>query len=138
MKKVIDASLAVKWYVAENYTAEAEKLLDGSFDLHAPELIIPEFGNIIWKKIRIKDLTAPEGSQIIDVFRKQKITFHSHAPLAKVAFIGAQMTGQTVYDWSYLSLAVSLDCEFVTADERFYKALEKTRLKKHLLWVGDI
>lgn len=135
---VADASVAIKWYVTEIYTAEAEKLLDGSYEIHAPELILPEFGSIIWKKLRRGDLTAKEAPQIIDVFSKQTITFHSHQPLLKSAFAGAQLSGQTVYDWSYLALAISLSCEFVTADERFYKALEKTALKKHLVWIGDV
>lgn len=135
---VADASVAIKWYVTEIYTAEAEKLLDGSYEIHAPELILPEFGSIIWKKLRRGDLTAKEATQIIDGFGKQTITFHSHQSLLKSAFAGAQLSGQTVYDWSYLALAVSLSCEFVTADERFYKALEKTALKKHLVWIGDV
>lgn len=138
MRRVVDASVAIKWYVTEVYTAEAEKLLDGSLELHAPELIVPEFGNIIWKKVRVKDLTAQEAAQIIDAFQKQKITFHSPDNLLKAAFTGAERTGQTVYDWTYLALAVSLGCELVTADERFYKALEKTSVKKHLLWIGDV
>lgn len=138
MRRVVDASVAIKWYVTEVYTAEAEKLLDGSLELHAPELIVPEFGNIIWKKVRVKDLTVQEAAQIIDAFQKQKIAFHSHDNLLKAAFTGAERTGQTVYDWTYLALAVSLGCELVTADERFYKALEKTSVKKHLLWIGDV
>lgn len=135
---VADASVAVKWYVTEIYTAEAEKLLDGSREIHAPELILPEFGSIIWKKIRRGDLTAKEAARIIDAFGKQSITFHSHQSLLKPAFDGAQLSGQTVDDWSYLALAISLSCEFVTADEKFYRALEKTALKKHLIWVGDV
>ena len=39
---VADASVAVKWYVSEIYTAEAEKLLDASYEIHASELILPE------------------------------------------------------------------------------------------------
>lgn len=39
---ITDASVAVKWYVSEIYTAEAEKLLDASYEIHAPELILPE------------------------------------------------------------------------------------------------
>ena len=39
---ITDASVAVKWYVSEIYTAEAEKLLDTSYEIHAPELILPE------------------------------------------------------------------------------------------------
>lgn len=135
---VVDASVVIKWYVTEIHTTEAEKLLDGSYEIHAPELILPEFGSIIWKKARRNDLTEQEATQIISAFGKQDITFHSHQTLLKAAFAGAQASGQTVYDWSYLALAVSLSCEFVTADERFYKALENTTLKKHLTWIGDV
>ncbi len=135
---VADASAAIKWYVAEVYTLEAEKLLNGSYEIHAPELILPEFGSIVWKKVRRNDLTEREATRIINSFCKQSITFHSHQLLLKTAFAGARLSGQTVYDWSYLALAVSLSCEFVTADERFYKALENTTLKKHLVWIGDI
>lgn len=135
---VADASVSIKWYVAEIYTTEAEKLLDGTYEIHAPELILPEFGNIIWKKARRGELTEQESTQIINAFNNQNISFHSHRKLLKASFAGAQLSGQTVYDWSYLALAVSLSCEFITADERFYKALEKTTLKKHLVWIGDI
>lgn len=135
---VADASVAVKWYVTEIYTTEADKLLDGSYEIHAPELILPEFGSIVWKKARKGDLTDQEATQIINTFSRQSISFHSHQSLIKAAFDGAQASGQTVYDWTYLALAVSLSCEFVTADERFYKALETTPMKKHLVWIGDI
>ncbi|MCY7377218.1 MAG: type II toxin-antitoxin system VapC family toxin [Pyrinomonadaceae bacterium] len=138
MITVADASVAVKWYVTEIYTPEAEKLLNGSYKIHAPELILPEFGSILWKKVRRNDLTEREASAIINTFSKQNITFHSHQPLLKAAFAGARLSGQTVYDWSYLALAVSLSCEFVTADARFYKAMENTPLKKYLVWIGDI
>ncbi len=138
MITVADASVVVKWYVNETYTTEAEKLLDGSYEIHAPELILPEFGSIIWKKLRRGDLTESEATRIINTFGKQNISFHSHQSLLRAAFAGAQLSGQTVYDWSYLALAVSLSCEFITADERFYKALEKTTLKKHLVWIGDV
>lgn len=57
MKVVVDASVAVKWYVQEEHSVNAERLLDGSFELNAPELICPEFGSIIWKKYRKGDLT---------------------------------------------------------------------------------
>lgn len=138
MIAVADASVAVKWYVSEIYTPEAEKLLDGSFEIHAPELILPEFGSVIWKKVRRNDLTEREANVIINAFSKQNIAFHSHQSLLRAAFAGARLSGQTVYDWSYLTLAVSLSCEFVTADERFYKAMKNTTLKKYLVWIGDM
>ncbi|MCP9492903.1 MAG: type II toxin-antitoxin system VapC family toxin [Pyrinomonadaceae bacterium MAG19_C2-C3] len=135
---VADASVAVKWYAPEVHTLEAEKLLNNTYEIHAPELMLPEFGNIIWKKRRKGDLTAHEATRIIKAFGNQSIRFHSHTSLLQSAFAGASLSNQTVYDWTYMALAVSLSCQFVTADNRFYKALENTKLKKHLLWVADI
>jgi predicted nucleic acid-binding protein len=135
---VPDASVAIKWYVNEVYTTSAEKLLDGVYELHAPELILPEFGNIVWKKATRGELTSAEGAQIVSTFVSQNIEMHSHKSTLNAAFAGAEGTGQTVYDWSYLALAVSLSCPFVTADERFFNALTHTKLSKNLIWIGDL
>ncbi len=138
MKRVVDASVAIKWYVPEIYEQEASHLQKSGDQFHAPELILPEFGNVVWKKVARGEITEKQGQRIVSEFSKTKLTLHPHASIIKSAFTGATLTNQTVYDWTYLSLALILGCEFVTADERFYKALEKTRLKKHLLWVADV
>lgn len=138
MNKVIDASVAIKWYVPEIYEQEASRLQRSGDALHAPELILPEFGNIVWKKVNRREITEKEGQKIITEFSKTKLIYHPHISIIKSAFTGAAMTNQTVYDWTYMALALVLGCQFVTADERFYKALETTKLKKHLLWVGDV
>lgn len=137
MNQVVDASVAVKWYVPEVYEQEASRIQASGKLLHAPELILPEFSNIIWKKVRLNNITEKEGQQIITAFSKTILQLYPHKQIIKSAFTGAVITGQTVYDWTYLSLALALSCEFVTADERFYKTLEMTKLKKHLLWIGD-
>ena len=138
MKLVVDASVAIKWFVPETYTSAAMKLLDAEHDLHAPELIIPELGNIIGRKQRQKHFRSTIARQVIADFLSLQIEIHGHAKSSKAAFVGAELTGQTVYDWTYLALALSLSCQFVTADEKFYKAMRKTSLKDHLLWVGDV
>jgi predicted nucleic acid-binding protein len=135
---VVDASVAVKWYVPEDYSDAAETLLDGSHELHAPDLILPEFGNIIWKKIRRIEITSNKGRQIIEAFLKTPVQKHSGERLLEPAFETADRTAQTVYDCTYLALAVALNCEMVTADERFYKVINQTLLAKHLLWVVDL
>jgi len=99
---------------------------------------LPEFGNIVWKKVIRREITEKEGQKIVTEFSRLNLVYHPQRQIIKSAFTGAMMTSQTVYDWTYMALALSLGCQFVTADERFYKALETTKLKKHLLWVGDI
>ncbi len=139
MKFVIDASVAVKWFVPEIYEQEAVSLLNNKHRFHAPELIFPEFGNIIWKKvIRRGEITQAEGEKIVSEFAQRKLTAHPQKTIIESAYTGAESSGQTVYDWTYLALAVSLSCEMVTADEIFYKALETTPLKSNLLWIGDV
>jgi predicted nucleic acid-binding protein len=55
---VIDASVVVKWHVTEIHSVEALRLLrDNAPALHAPDLVFPEVGNILWKKVRRGDLT---------------------------------------------------------------------------------
>ncbi len=137
MNYVVDASVSVKWYVPEIYEQEATRLLKGRHALHVPELILPEFSNIIWKKVRRGEITRAEGERIVTAFSKKKWTIHPHKRIIKSAYTGAEATGQTVYDWTYLALAISLSCEFVTADESFYKALEKTPFKTNLKWIDN-
>ena len=138
MKFVIDASVAVKWYVEEDFSEEAASVLSGEFELNVPELIYPEFGNILWKKFRRGEVTPAECRNIIERFRGLSLFRHSHNALLKSAYIGAEITGQTVYDWTYLSLAVFLNCEMVTADRRFFDALSASSITRHLKWVGDL
>ena len=136
MRYVIDASVAVKWYIPEIYEQEATRLLNGRHQLHVPELILPEIGSIVWKNVRRGCLTSDEGKDIVAAVGRKRWTIHPHKQSFRSAFSGAEATGQTVYDWTYLALAMSLTCELVTADEKFYKALETTSFSGNLKWIG--
>lgn len=138
MRYVVDASVAVKWYIPEIYEREAARLLKGRHRFHVPELILPEIGNIIWKKVRRGEIDKSTGETIIAAAARKRWTIHPHKSILRSAFAGAEATGQTVYDWTYLALAVSLSCEFVTADERFFKALNASPLATNLKWIGDL
>jgi predicted nucleic acid-binding protein len=138
MKYVVDASIAVKWYVPEVHSVEAERLLDPAYELHAPDLIVPEFGNILWKKVGRGELTAAQARKIVAAFIGVPMFKHAASPLLVAAFDGAIQSAQTVYDWTYLVLAVAFNCPMVTADEKFYLALRSGALASHLCWVADI
>ena len=56
MKLIVDASIAVKWFFTESHTAEARRLLAHRIVLHAPDLILTEAANVIWKKARRKEI----------------------------------------------------------------------------------
>jgi predicted nucleic acid-binding protein len=137
MKYVVDASVAIKWYVPEILEREASNFLKEKHELHVPELILPEFCGIIWKNVKRGLINDETARRIVVGISKRKWKIHTHQQIIVSAYEGAKTTGQTVYDWTYLALAISLSCEFVTADEKFYKALENTPFKSNLKWIGD-
>jgi predicted nucleic acid-binding protein len=140
MNIVIDANVVVKWYVSEDeFTSEAEYMADERFFLHAPELIIPEIGNILWKKFIRKELTHSEVLKILSESAiEEDLTLHSHDHLFSSAVCGAMETQKTVYDWMYVSLAEALQIPFVTADKKLFNSLSSTPHGERLVWIGDV
>ncbi len=134
---VVDASVAVKWFVPETHTEAALRLLDGSHQLLAPDLLLPEMGNILWKKVRRRQLTTQESHDIIRDFMTVPLSFHPPLDLAAPALELAIETDRTVYDAVYLTLAVLHGCRLVTADRRFHDAIRRVPLRPHLCWVED-
>ncbi len=138
---VVDAGVAVKWYVPEVHEADAKRFLSPVFTLHVPELFFPEFGNIIWKKARLlktPEISEAEGRAILELLEGVALTVHAMAQLLKAAFDLAMSAARpTVYDSYYLVLAKTLNCRLVTADQVFYESLNAGPFSPYLLWVTD-
>jgi predicted nucleic acid-binding protein len=138
---VLDASVAIKWYVPEAHTAEALRLMSPSFAMHVPSFFAAECGNTIWKKVgQRRELTPERGREILDELFAYPRQIHDSESLAPLAFDLALAVGNpklAVYDFIYLALAVGLDCRLVTADRPFYDALVGGLYGPRLLWVAD-
>ena len=137
---VVDASVAVKWYLPEPHSADAEKLLSGAFRLLAPDLIVSEVGNILWKRIMRSELSVPKAKGIMAAFAELPLTILPANTLAENAMTVACGLKRTFYDSIYLALAMTADCRLVTADRKLYEAIVKDAgpAKQHLLWIEDI
>ncbi len=125
---VVDCSVAVKWYVPESHAESAARLLDERFELHAPDLLFPEFGNSLLKKQRRGELTGEDVGAILKALWTVPLEIHSSQWLLEGAIELATRTGRTVYDTLYVALGLLLDCPVVTADEQLVRALTKTGL----------
>jgi predicted nucleic acid-binding protein len=138
---VVDAGVAVKWYVPEVHEADAKRFLSPVFTLHVPELFFPEFGNIIWKKARLlktPEISEAEGHAILELLEGVALLVHPSAQLLKAAFdVAMNAARPTVYDSYYLVLAKTLNCRLVTADRAFYESLNAGPFSPYLLWVTD-
>jgi predicted nucleic acid-binding protein len=137
-KFIVDASVVTKWFMTEVHTDAACRLLNRNYELAAPGLIFAEFGNVVWKKCRRKEITLELAKGLIKDFRKFPLTIYDIEPLFESAWAIAKQYERSFYDSLYLSLAKKQKSQMVTADLKFYNALNKQSIAKFLLWVEDI
>lgn len=137
MDRVVDASVAVKWFVPESHTAIAKDIMLQPGTTHVPDLFRAEVVSVLCRKIQVKELSADEGREAVTAFMQLPLQFHPTADLLVPAFEIALESRQYVYDCVYLILAAQLNLRMVTADKRFYKAIQKTEFRNHIGWIGD-
>ena len=118
MRLVVDASVAVKWLVVEPHSQDARELLAPRIVLHAPDFILTEVANVIWKKARRKEIPSPqpyigELANLTDAVALQPST----ELVIKAAALAVQID-HPVYDCVYLACGEASAAPLVTADER--------------------
>jgi len=121
---VIDASIAVKWVVEEDGTSEALTLRRRA-KVIAPELLVAECANILWKKVQRDELSNDEALLAARLLQAADIEFLPTRSLLEVATEIAIELNHAAYDCLYLALAAERDCRFVTADESFVRKLSE-------------
>ena len=123
---VIDASIAVKWVVEEEGTPQALALRQRT-KLIAPELLVAECANILWKKAARGELSQEEALLAAKLLQSAEVELLPMRSLFETATSLAIELDHPAYDCIYLALAVENDCPFVTADERFLRKLGEGR-----------
>lgn len=122
---VVDASVALKWFLAEQDAARA-RLIALRDDLIAPELIVAEVANALWKASRRNQIDAADADAALATLIR---TFQRTAPVADRASDALQIAGaldHPVYDCFYLALARREGAILVTADRRLLARLAGT------------
>jgi predicted nucleic acid-binding protein len=122
-EKVIDASVAMKWFVEEEGSDRALRLrgghLDGSAILIAPDLMVHEVANALRYRPGFKHDDA--SSVIADIYKLQIDLFPPSRELVTRWLELAYKYDLTVYDACYLGLGELLGIEVVTADKAFHQ-----------------
>ena len=113
---VIDASVAIKWVIEEPGTREALSLR--RHRLFAPDLLVAECANILWKKTRRNELTLQEALLAARLLQRADIELAPMRAFLEPATRLAIALDHPAYDCAYLALAESLPCDLVTADQR--------------------
>ncbi len=128
---VVDTSALIRLYIPdgpipdglEEHIASAWR---AETTLIAPELVLAEFAQVLWKKEQAAYIKSSELDEIVSAFFELPLEIMGHYSILRDALFLARHHGLTVYDSLFLALAGRKKAELVTADRRLKKAFESS------------
>jgi len=135
---IVDASVVIKWFVPETRAIEALRVYTSGTPLHAPTFLNVEVANIVWKKLRLGEITRTDADFILARLPLLSLTRYPDDALVAPAFDLADKSQRTVYDCLYLALAVQLGGQMVTDDEKLVNALAGSSWAAHIIKLQDV
>jgi predicted nucleic acid-binding protein len=126
---VVDSSVVFKWYRQtgdEDYVPQAVSILKrhlhGEIEIHVPDLLFYELGNIL----RLKEtLVSKDALTILRETFALSLQIHPiDLALSEETFRFARERDLTFYDASFVALSHLLDASFITADKKLFAKLK--------------
>jgi predicted nucleic acid-binding protein len=135
---IVDASVAVKLYLAEPLATEAIALFglltDPANVFHVPDLFYAECTNIFWKYVQRHLATVAQVTGYLASPRVLPLQRTPTFDLIDNALPLALTHGITAYDACYVALAPRLGLPFITADQKLEQKLAAAGLS--VTWLG--
>jgi predicted nucleic acid-binding protein len=132
MTLIVDASVAVKWFVNEDRATAARQVL-GAGGIAAPEFILLELYHSLWNLARrgqflTRDIepSTHRAKQAFDVLVRQEDLFQQ-------ACTFAQAYSHPIYDCLYIAHAQRDVARLITADEKQFAIARKAKISVELL-----
>ena len=134
---VVDASVAVKWFLPESGSEQALSLFESGTVLYAPDLMFAEITNVLWKRIQNTEITIEHATKRLSVLSLTNINTYPSKDLMTNALKLAVEYSHPVYDCIYLTLAIKLECPMITADIKFVNKFSNTQFKNYILSIYE-
>lgn len=131
MPLIVDASVAVAWFVrnqASAYTDRVRRLARGQ-RLHVPAVWPLEFANALWQLQRRRLLSERQVDTIVDLAQPLDIVVHEETPTPRRLLAVARSHALSAYDASYLDLALTLSYPVACRDGPLKAALRAVGAK---------
>ncbi len=120
---VVDANVAIKWVLPEPASDAAKSLRTAK--LEAPDLLLVECANVLWKKARLGELSRNRAMAALELLRAAPLSMMSSDALLAAALHLSFDWNHPVYDCLYVALAHQRGIPLVTADERLARVARK-------------
>lgn len=137
MTRVIDASVACKWFFEEPLSADARELALVHPALVAPDLIIAECANVAWRRVRDGQVSVEQAEASLKALPDWFQTLTPSADLHQSAFRIARTLGHPVYDCLYIALAARDAAPLITADKALLRRVRGSVWQDLVQFLGD-
>ena len=138
MRLVVDASVAVKWFVEEEHAEIAGRLLERGNELCAPRLLASEVGNALWRKARLGEISQERAVEFATTISQVAVSWTEDESICPDAVRLSLELDHPVYDCVYLALAQRLGATMVTSDARFADAVAGTEYRRFVVTLDSL
>jgi predicted nucleic acid-binding protein len=123
---VVDASVAIKWFVQETLRPQARRLLADRHEFVEPDLLVSEVANIAWKKTIRGEIQPDQARSIVRSIALPPFvsTFVESSVLRERALALALQWNHPVYDCFYAACAEAIAAPLISGDERFLRLMK--------------
>lgn len=121
---VVDATIAIKWVVEEEGTAEAVSLLHSGL-LAAPDLLTADCAAILAKKVAGYELPQDEAVLAARLLSQSDVELYPMRSLLEPAVQMASDLDHPAHDCIYLALAMTNGWQLVTTDAELVAKAQK-------------
>ena len=130
MRVVLDASAAVEVALEGKAAGPLSAMLSQSEEVIAPELLVPEVVNAVWKYHQFAEFNLGKCEKILELAVGLVDRLISHREIYREAFAlsRAQKT-RTAYDMFYLALARREDAVLLTLDGTLKKEARRAGIR---------
>lgn len=129
MRLVLDASVAIEVALRRSKGRQFAALLEEAGEVLAPELLVSEVVDTVWKYHQFENLDLATCDRALDLALDLVDLFVPCKQLYRQGFFLARIARRPPYDMFYLALARREDAAFLTTDAALRKEAERQGIR---------
>jgi predicted nucleic acid-binding protein len=137
MTLVVDASVAVKWFVEESLHDQAFDLITPGLSRVTPDLIFAEVGNALWRKTRQGEVSPDQARLAIAALEGFFDRIVRSEEIAADALETGMALDHPIYDCFYLACAKHTGGRLVTDDGRLIKKAQEADMHEAVIALSE-
>jgi predicted nucleic acid-binding protein len=134
---IVDSCVCVKWVIHEQHSGEAIDLLSSGLELVAPDIVLVEAANALWKTVKRGLLTADRAEARFADLPRFFNKLLSTSDLIAEALVLAHTIDVPIYDCVYVIAGRRTGAPVVTADRKLIRKLAGTADANNLTHIAE-